>query len=99
MNPTFEKIITHDDSDDCPVCRAQDIVAFSLVPAVAAWEEAHQMPRHSLSVHGAASLMAFMIQNGVARKDIEEAVAHILDEYEMQIAEEGLLGGPHQGTA
>jgi hypothetical protein len=99
MNPTFEKIITHDDSDDCPVCRAQDIVAFSLVPAVAAWEEAHQMPRHSVAVHGAASLMAFMIQNGVARKDIEEAVAHILDEYEMQIAEEGLLGGPHQGTA
>jgi hypothetical protein len=57
------------------------------------------MPRHSVAVHGAASLMAFMIQNGVARKDIEEAVAHILDEYEMQIAEEGLLGGPHQGTA
>jgi hypothetical protein len=34
MNPTFEKILTHDESDDCPVCRAQDIVAFSLVPAV-----------------------------------------------------------------
>ena len=45
------------------------------------------------------SLMAFMIQNGVARNDIEEAVGHILDDYEMQMAEEGLLGGPHQGTA
>jgi hypothetical protein len=99
MNPTFEKIITHDDSDDCPVCRAQDIVNFSLVPAVAAWEEAHQMPRHSLAVHRAASLMAFMIRSGVVREDIEEAVAHILDDYEMQMAEEGLLGGPHQGTA
>ena len=99
MNPTFEKIIAHDEADDCPVCRAQDIVSFSLVPAVAAWEEAHQMPHHSLAVHGAASLMAFMIQNGVARKDIEEAVAHILDDYELQMAEEGLLGGPHQGSA
>ena len=99
MNPTFEKIITHDESDDCPVCRAQEIVNFSLVPAVAAWEEAHQMPRHSIAVHGAASLMALMIQNGVAREDIEKAVAHILDDYEMQMAEEGLLGGPHQGTA
>ena len=99
MNPTFEKIITHDESDDCPVCRAQDIINFSLVPAVAAWEEAHQMPRHSLAVHGAASLMAFMIQNGVARDDIEKAVAYILDDYELQMAEDGLLGGPHQGTA
>jgi hypothetical protein len=32
-------------------------------------EEAHQMPRHSLAIHGAANLMAFMIQNGAARKD------------------------------
>jgi hypothetical protein len=99
MNPTFEKIITHNASDECRVCRAQDIVSFSLVPAVAAWEQAFQMPRHSLAVHGATSLMAFMIQNGVARNDIEEAVAHVLDDYEMQIAEEGLLGSPHQGTA
>ena len=57
------------------------------------------MPRHSIDVHGAASLMALMIQNGVAREDIEKEVAHILDDYEMQMAEEGLLGGPHQGTA
>ena len=57
------------------------------------------MARYSLAVHGAASLMAFMIQNGVARKNIEEAVAHILDDYEMQMAEEGLLGHHHQGTA
>jgi hypothetical protein len=57
------------------------------------------MPLFVVAVHGAASLMAFMIQNGVARKDIEEAVAHILDDYELQMAEEGLLGGPHQGTA
>ena len=99
MNPTFEKIITHDASDDRPVCRAQDIVNFSLVPAVAAWEQAHEMPRHSLAIQGAASLMVFMIQNGVAREDIEKAVAHILDDYELQMAEEGLLGGPHQGTA
>ncbi len=99
MSTTFDKIITHDESDDCPVCRAQDIVNYSLVPAVAAWEEAYQMPSHSLAVHGAASLMAFMIQNGVAREDIEKAVAQILDDYEMQMAGEGLLSGPHQGTA
>ncbi len=99
MSSTFDDIVTHDASDDCVACRAQDIVNASLVPAVAAWEEAYQMPRNSLAVHGAASLMAFMIQNGVARKDIESAVAKIVDDYEMQIAEEGLLGGPHQGTA
>ncbi len=57
------------------------------------------MPRHSLAVHGAASLMALMIQNGVVREGIDKAVAHILDDYETQMAEEGLLGGPHQGTA
>ena len=99
MNETFKKIVTHDETDDCPACRAQDIVNASLVPAVAAWEEAYQMPRHALAVHGAASLIAFMIQNGVSRGDIEEAVAKIVDDYEMEIAEQGLLGGPHQGTA
>ena len=81
---------------------AMRVVAFLLscvVRVVRAYEEAHQMARYSLAVHGAASLMAIMIQNGVARKDIEEAVAHILDDYEMQMTEEGLLGGPHQGTA
>jgi hypothetical protein len=99
MSSTFDDIITHDASDECLACRAQDIVNASLVPAVAAWEDAYQMPRNSLAVHGAASLMAFMIQSGVARKEIESAVAKIVDDYELQIAEEGLLGGPHQGTA
>lgn len=99
MKPDFDNFIVHDSSDDCVACRAQDIVNYNLVPAVAAWEDAYQMPRHSLSVHGAASLMAFMLQNGVSREEIESAVARVLDDYEMQIAEEGLLAGPHQGTA
>ena len=99
MSSTFDDIITHDASDECLACRAQDIVNASLVPAVAAWEDAYQMPRHSLAVHGAASLMAYMLQNGVARPDIEKAVASILDDYQQQMAGDGLLSGPHQGTA
>ena len=99
MSTPFEKIITHDASDDCVACRAQEIVYASLIPAVAAWEDSYQMERHALSIHGAAGLMAFMMQNGVARDEIEKAVATLLDDYEMQMAGEGLLSGPHQGTA
>ena len=43
MSSTFDDIITHDASDECLACRAQDIVNASLVPAVAAWEDAYQL--------------------------------------------------------
>ncbi|MHA1549107.1 MAG: hypothetical protein ACTSYE_09255 [Alphaproteobacteria bacterium] len=99
MNNDLEKIIAHDDTDDCVACRSQDIIGFSLVPAVATWEDSYQLPRHSLALHGAAGLMAFMIQNGVRRDEVEVAVGRILDDYETQMAESGLAGLPPQGTA
>ena len=71
MSSDFDSLITHDQSDDCIACRAQDVVGYSLVPAVATWEESYRLPRHALALHGAAGLMAFMIQNGAARDEVE----------------------------
>lgn len=99
MKVDLEDLITHDSSEDCVACRAQDIVGFSLIPAMAAWEEAYQLPRHSLPIHGAAALIAYMMQSGLARNEIESVISQLLDEYEMQIAEEGILAGPTQGSA
>ncbi len=99
MSIDFDDITTHDQSDDCVACRAQDIVGYSLVPAVATWEESYQLPRHALAVHGAAGLMAYMIQSGAGRDEVERAVAKVLDDYEAQAADDGLLNVPPQGTA
>ncbi len=35
----------HDMSDDCPVCRAQNLVDVALLPAAAAWEMRSELPR------------------------------------------------------
>lgn len=99
MNSELESLITHDFSDDCPACRAQDITAYTLIPAAAAWETANELPRFSLALNGAAQLLGAMLAEGVMRKDVEEALGILLDEIETQIEEEGIMGGPPQGTA
>jgi len=99
MNNDLEKLITHEYSDDCMVCRAQDVVAFSLVPAAAAWETANELPQYSVALNGAAQLLAAMIADGLPRNDVEEALKTLLDDLEAQIKEEGVLGGPTQGNA
>ncbi len=99
MHIKIEDLVSHDETDECVVCRAQDIVSFMLVPAVAAWEHANQLPSHALSLHGAAALIGFMLQDGARREDVEHALAKLLDDMEQQIAEERVFGGPPQGTA
>ncbi len=99
MNNDLEKLITHEYSDDCMVCRAQDVVAFSLVPAAAAWETANELPQYSVALNGAAQLLAAMIADGLSRNDVEEALKTLLDDLEAQIKEEGVFGGPTQGNA
>ncbi|MEK9684475.1 MAG: hypothetical protein VW226_08000 [Rhodospirillaceae bacterium] len=99
MNSDLEKLLTHEYSDDCTTCKAQDVAALSLVPAVAAWETAYELPQYSIALNGAAQLLGAIIADGVARSDVEDALRQLLDEVEEQIREEGLLGGPPQGTA
>ena len=99
MNNNLEELITHEYSEDCMVCKAQDVVAFSLVPAAAAWETANELPQYSVALNGAAQLLAAMIADGLSRNDVEEALKTLLDDLEAQIKEEGVFGGPTQGNA
>jgi hypothetical protein len=96
---SLEEIITHDNTEDCVACRAQDIVAQILVPAAAAWEATSALPHFSLAIHGAAGLLGTMLAEGVAREEIEAALSRLLDDIEGQIAEDRMIGGPTQGTA
>jgi len=95
----LKQIIEHDMSDDCPVCRTQDLVDMVLLPAAAAWELNNALPRFSLALHGAAGMLAALLQDGVPRHEVEAALAHLLDDIEQQIAEDNVMGGPTQGTA
>jgi hypothetical protein len=99
MDISIDEILNHTSEDDCPVCQAQDIVGGFLVPAAAAWEVSHNLPRFSLAVHGAAGLLGVMLEEGVSREEIEGALAQALDDLEQQIAEHKLMGGPPQGSA
>jgi hypothetical protein len=94
----FEELVNHDLSDDCPVCRAQELTEAALVPATAAWEMRNDLPQYSLALHGAAGLLGAMIQGGISRKDVMAALETALDEIEQNIAEEDALGGPAQGN-
>lgn len=93
------KILAHEYSDDCMVCRAQDVVAFSLVPAAAAWETANELPQYSVALNEAAQPLAAMIADGLSRSDVEEALKRLLGDLEAQIKEDGVFGGPTQGNA
>lgn len=96
---SIDKLLQHDESDDCPICRAQDLVMMALIPAAAAWEQRSELPRHAVALHGAAGLLGAMIEEGVPRAEIEDALAQLLDEIEEEITHERMLGGPPQGTA
>ncbi len=95
----FDEIVTHTAADDCPACRAQELTIVALLPAVAAWEASSELPRFSMALHGAAGLLGSMLDEGVARDDIEDALSQLLDDIEVQIAEHSALGGPTQGNA
>ena len=99
MSVGLEELVEHDLSDDCPVCRAHDVVEMALVPAAAAWELKHELPRFSIALHGAAGLLGAMLEEGVLRHQIESALGELLDDIERQIAEDQALGGPPQGNA
>ncbi len=99
MTSTLTDLLEHDLSDDCSVCRAQDIVDAALVPAAAAWESRNELPRYSVALHGAAALLGAMMEDGVPREAIDAALRRLLDEVEQDLAEDGALGGPPQGTA
>lgn len=99
MSIDLDQIVDHTGDDDCPACRAQEIAGAFLVPAVSAWELAHNLPRHSLAIHGAAGLLAVMLEDGIAREEIEGALTAVLDDLEQQIAEDKMMGGPPQGSA
>ena len=99
MNSDLKALVEHDLGEDCPVCRAQEIVHIALLPAAAAWEVDNELPRFSVALHGAAGLLAVLLQEGVAREDIDTALATLLDDIEGQIAEDSTFGGPTQGNA
>jgi len=99
MDDQIKKLSQHDMSDDCPVCRAQDVVAMALMPATAAWEMANELPRFSLALQGAASLLGAMLEDGIDRGDIEKAIGDLLDDIEAEIKEDQVMGGPPQGSA
>lgn len=95
----FSEIITHTGDDDCAACEAQSITTSFLMPAAAAWEMTHELPRFSLAIHGAAGLLGVMLEEGIARREVEAALSQLLDEIEQRIEEDRILGGPTQGSA
>ncbi len=99
MSLGLKELIDHDLSDDCPVCRAHDVVEMVLVPAAAAWELKNELPRFSIALHGAAGLLGAMLEEGVPRHEIEAVLGELLDDIERRIAEDNALGGPPQGNA
>ena len=99
MTIDLDQLVEHDMSEDCPVCRAQQIVEGALVPAASAWEMHHELPRFSLALHGAAGLLGAMLEEGFSREETETALGRLLDDIEQQIAEDQAMGGPPAGTA
>ncbi len=99
MDFDLDELSEHDASENCPVCRAQQVVEGALVPATASWESHHELPRFSLALHGAAGLLGAMLEDGIPRDEIEAALSRALDEIEQQIAEDKTMGGPPVGSA
>ncbi len=91
-------LLDHDLSEDCPICRAQEVIRIALLPAAAAWELNNELPRFSIALHGAAELLGAMLLEGVERSDIEAALGRLLDDIEARIAEYLLMGGPRLGN-
>jgi len=99
MSNKLQDLFDHQVSEDCTVCRAQDFVYAVVTPAVASWELQNSFPQFSLALNSAAALLGAMLEEGISRTEIDEAVAALLDDIERQVAEEGVLGGPTQGSA
>ena len=99
MSVDLKELTDHDHSDECPVCRARDIVHSALLPAASAWEAKDELPRFSVALHGAAELLGVMLEEGVERSDIEAELSRLLDDIEARIAEDRAMGGPPQGSA
>lgn len=87
-NIDLDALTSHDMSDDCAVCKAQTLVDMALIPAVSAWEAFNELPRFSLALHGAAALLAVMLEEGVPRGDLDEALKKLVDEIEHDISEQ-----------
>ena len=86
-------------SEDCPICRAQELVETALMPAAAAWEMHNALPKFAMALHGAAGLLGAMLEDGLPRDDVMAALNMLLDDIEQQIEEDRALGGPTQGNA
>ncbi len=94
MTVDLAPLVDHDLSDDCPVCKAQNIVQVALLPAAQAWERNNELPRFSVALHGAAELLGAMLEEGVERSDIEAALGRLPDNIEQRIVEDQVMGGP-----
>ncbi len=99
MATDLDELVTHDSTEQCVVCHAQDIVAQIVVPAVSAWETAAGLPRFAIALHAAAGLLAGMLADGISRDALDKTVSDLLDDMERQLAEDRAMGGPPQGTA
>ncbi len=99
MTVDLAPLLDHDLSDDCPICRAQEVIQIALLPAAAAWELNNELPRFSVDLHGAAELLGAMLLEGVERGHIEAALGRLLDDIEARIAEDQVMGGPPKGSA
>lgn len=99
MSIDLDELTEHEMTDDCVVCNAQDIVHMALIPAVAAWEQYNGLPKFALALQGSASMLGAMLEDGVAREDLEATLGRMLDEVEQRIAEDKAMGGPPQGSA
>ena len=92
-------LLDHDFSDDCRICRTQDVIQIALLPAAAAWELNNELPHFSVALHGAAELLGAMLMEGADRSDIEAALGRLLDDVEARIEEDQVMGGPPKGNA
>ena len=99
MSIDLDQLVTHDSTDGCVVCRAQEVASQTVVPAVTAWEDSYSLPRFAVALHGAAQLLGAMMARGVSREAIDRTLSRLLDDLEQQIAEDSAMGGPPQGTA
>ena len=99
MAINLTELTEHDLNDECPICRAQEVVHFALLPAAAAWETRSELPRFSIALHGAAELLGVMLQEGVDRHEVDAALSHLLDDIEQRISEDQFMGGPPKGNA
>ncbi len=99
MAINLTELTEHDFGDDCPICRAQDVVHSALLPAASAWESKSELPRFAVALHGAAELLGVMLQDGVERQEVDAALSALLDEIEQRISEDQVMGGPPEGTA